>query len=238
MAPPIKTVSKQAGTVYRLINSNESLSIQEIAEKLDILPNGIYRATNKLENLGLIERVGGYPVRYRAVPAATAISMYLTATALSLREGLAINPKHVKKENRPMISFIKDREASLKKTGADALLAKESIDYIVSGYEVPDETYISFRKAAISGVRIRTIVQSKSEIAGGKLEKWQDIGAQVRYLPNLGLRLFIYDRQVIYIASYDKNNPSSMFGVRFKYAPLAEQMTELFEQNWQKAKEL
>jgi hypothetical protein len=49
------------------------------------------------------------------------------------------------------------------------------------------------------------------------------------------MRLFIYDKKIVYLTSFDAKNPGSAFGVRFDYSPLALQMSQLFEQNWQLA---
>jgi hypothetical protein len=58
----------------------------------------------------------------------------------------------------------------------------------------------------------------------------------VRYLPNIGIRLFIFDSQTAILASYDITRQSSAFGIKFTYSPVAKQLEDLFEQRWNQAK--
>jgi hypothetical protein len=103
---------------------------------------------------------------------------------------------------------------------------------------IPDEIYLAHRKAIAQGARVRRIVHQKDRRFTSINEEWKKMGAEVRYLPDFSLRMLIYDKRIVYITSFDPDSPTSAFGVRFEYEPLAMQMTELFEQNWQKAYEL
>jgi hypothetical protein len=239
MIPVIKTASPQAAEIYELLNNGQTLNAQEIADKLGILPNAVYRVAKKLTDIGLVEQVDDYPVRFKAVPAQTALSLYLVVAAQNFRRefGLASSPK-TKTDNSPIINLIKDRPSLLKRTAADARASRESIDFIVSGHGVDDETFLAYRKAATLRVPIRRIVHQKEQAKNKWTDMWKEIGANVRYLPDFEMRMFIYDKRIVYITSYDSSKHGSAFGVRFEYVPLALQMTELFEQNWQKAKQL
>ncbi len=114
----------------------------------------------------------------------------------------------------------------------------QSINLIVSGLEVPDEVILAFRKAIACGVKVRVIVQQKRETTRGRLEKWRDIGAEVRYRPHIGMRLFVFDERVVYLVSYREQNRDAALGVRFDYSPIAEQMNQLFEHHWAQATDL
>lgn len=126
----------------------------------------------------------------------------------------------------------------LRRSEIDTRNACQSIDIIVSGHNVPDETVMAYRKATTMGIPVRMIIHQKSQAQGSQVSRWKEIGISVKYLPYLEVRMIIYDKQVVYITSYDSKRPGSAFGVRFAYEPLALQMSELFEQNWQKARPL
>ncbi len=239
MIPVIKAASPQAADVYRLLCDAEELTAQDIADKLGILPNAVYRVAKKLMDIGLIEEISSYPVRFKAVPAQTALSLYMVAAAQNFRRefGLTSMPK-AKIDTSPTISLIKDRQSLLARTATDARVSRESIDLIVSGHGIPDDNFMAYRKAAKLGVSIRKIVHQQEQTKGQWIDMWKEIGASVRYLPNFEMRMFIYDKRVVYITSFDSGKRGSAFGVRFEYVPLALHMTELFEQNWQKAKQL
>jgi sugar-specific transcriptional regulator TrmB len=233
-----KPVSKQASDVFALLNKGQALSAQDIAEALGIVPQSVYRVVEKLAKLGMVERVEGYPVTYKALPAQTALNYYLQTVTQAYKQTFDFNTAPQVTATGPTLTLIKDREALLKRTALDARAAKESIDFIASGLEVPDDNILAHRKASTVGVKIRAIVQQNHKTTKEKLEKWQDIGTEVRYLPTIDMRIFIFDKHITYITSYDPAKKNSAFGVRFDYSPLALQMSELFSTNWQLASEL
>jgi sugar-specific transcriptional regulator TrmB len=239
MLPTIKTVSPQTTEVYKLLDDGRTLNAQEIADKLGILPNAVYRVAKKLMDMGMVEELGGYPVRFQAVPAQTAMSLYLVAATQNFRREFGMTkPGATAAGDTPTISLVKDRPSFLRRELVDTRAARHSIDLIVSGHEVPDENILSFRKAVMHGVQIRKIIHQPEQARSELTKIRQDIGVHVRFLPNLDMRLIVFDKRITYITSYDPNKPSSAFGVRFEYVPLALQMTEVFEQNWQNAEEL
>jgi sugar-specific transcriptional regulator TrmB len=239
MLPLIKTASPQTAEVYKLLKDGQALSALDIAEKLDILPNAVYRVVKKLIDMGLVEQTGDYPVRFKAVPAQTALSMYMVAASRSFRRQFGMTaPASTAKQAGPTISLIKDRSSMLRRGDIDALSARQSIDVIVSGHDVPESTFLAYKKAAKSGVIIRKIVHQKEQAGSPMVARWQEFGARVKYLPDFQMRMIVFDKLIVYLTSYDTQSPGSAFGVRFEYEPLALQMTTLFEQHWQNAQSL
>lgn len=235
MLPLVKSASPQAQKVYRLLGDGSNLTVQEIAEKLDIVPNSVYRLLKRLMALGLVEEVQAYPTAYRAVSPQTALSFYLLAASQNFRREFGITSSNAFSSNTPVISLIKDRETLLKRSEQDVRNCQESIDIIVSGHEIPDAMYLAHQKAIMNGARVRRVVHQKDKQFTKENILWKEMGAEVRYFPDFNLRMLIYDRRIVYITSFDPESPGSAFGVRFEYEPLAMQMTELFEQNWHKA---
>lgn len=239
MQTQTKIVSNQTSAVYRLLCGQPPLSAKEIADKLDILPNGVYRLVRRLNELGMVKQLSSYPVRYKALPSSTAMNWYLLTAAHSFKQEFPVpKPDEALISVGPRITLIKDRQNLLLHGDVDVRAATQSVDFVVSGLEVPDSTVLAFRKAAAVGVAIRAIVQQKRETSAERLEKWQDLGAVVKYLPDVGMRLVVIDQRITYLTSYDATNRSSAFGVRLDYEPLAIQMSGLFEQNWQKAQDI
>ena len=216
-------------------NNGRALSAQEIADELKVLPNVVYRATKKLIDLGIVEQVEAYPLRFKALPSQTAMSLYMVSMVQDFRREFGLVAQAAQTDGVPTISLLKDRKTMLRQDAKDARAAKYSIDFIVSGHEVPDETILAFRKAITVGAKVRMIVHQKEQAYSQQTKEWRRIGVDVRFLPNLDMRLFIYDKKIVYLTSFDAKNPGSAFGVRFDYSPLALQMSQLFEQNWQLA---
>ena len=61
------------------------------------------------------------------------------------------------------------------------------------------------------------------------------MSAEVGYLSNIGIRLFVFDSRTAVLTSYDPALPNRAFGIRFTYTSVAEQLEELFEQRWKQA---
>lgn len=233
----MKTVSPQTANVYKLLNDGKVLSAQEIADELKVLPNAIYRATKKLVDIGLVEQIETYPLRFRAISSQTAANLYMINAMRDFRKEFGV-AQAVRPDKAPTLSLVKGRDNLLRRDAQDAKAARYTIDFIVSGHEVPNETILAYRKAITQGAKVRMIIHQDKQAYSKQTKEWQSIGAEVRFLPGLDMRLFIYDKKIVYLTSYDPENYGSAFGVRFDYPPLAMQMSQLFEQNWEQAKPL
>ena len=237
--PLLKTVSEQSTKIYKLLLENESLTAYEIADELGILPNAVYRTANKMVKIGMIERIDNYPIKYKARNPKTAMNWYLLTAAQNFRKDFDIKKKRNKKaDNAPSLSFVKDRSHLIAKELEDLRHTRKTYNYIVSGHNVPDEVFLETRKAIIRGVKIRKIIHQKSQLKNPYVRELQDIGVEVRFLPGVDIRMFVFDSQIVYLTSYSADYNYKAFGVRFAYMPVAMQMDELFEQNWQKAKKI
>ena len=236
--PRLKTVPSQSTAVYKLLSQSEKLTARQIADELGILPNTVYRAAKPLVELGMAEQTNDYPVSFRARPNDTAMNWYLRAVAKSFRQDFGHSDPKPEDDSLPTITFIKDRKQLLAIGKQEARNAKKTIDYIVSGHRIPDSTVLAYRKATTTGVKIRCIVQNTPKTTNASMEMYEDMGAEVRYLPNIGIRLFIFDSRTALLVSYDETQSTRAFGIRFTYAPVAKQLEQLFEQRWLQAKPL
>jgi sugar-specific transcriptional regulator TrmB len=229
-------VSRQSAKIYRLLSKSKVLSARQIADELNIFPNAVYRAAKPLAEFGMIEQLDGYPVRYKAVPANSAMNWYLRAAAQSFRREFGSLVSKPTNDSLPTITFIKDREHMLKICEHEARKATSHINYIVSGHRIPDSTVLSYRKASTVGVKVRAIIQNTPDTTDNSLERYHKMGVEVRYLPNIGIRLFIFDGRVAVLTSYDDMKSSRAFGIRFTHVSVASQLDHLFEQRWLEAK--
>jgi sugar-specific transcriptional regulator TrmB len=235
----IQITSRQARNVYDSVAKNGAMTAAEIAQELDILPNTIYRAAHHLLKLGVLEKTADYPAKFKVSGSNNAIDWYLLAARKSFETSFM--PKRQPKAgtlSNPDITFIKNRTMLLKQTDKDTKAAKHEINFIVSGLEVPDETVLAYRRAATQGVHIRALVQRKKGTNAERLEQWHKLGVEVKHTSDLGIRLFVFDSQVVYLTSYSTKSKDTAFGIRFDYAPMAELMNSLFEERWPFAGEL
>lgn len=228
-------VTPQALTIYKLLSANGAMAAKDIGSQLNILPNAVYRANKQLLEMSIIEKSDSYPVIFSTVPASSAIGWFLIQAQRDFKQAFGTNEKtNTQSVNSPSITFIKNRTDLLSRTDKDVIASQKEVKFIVSGLEVPDSTVLAYRKAATKGVSIKALVQ-KRQSNQNKLEKWQNIGVDIRQVDDLELRVFIIDSRIVYLTSYTQNKKEEATGVRFEYPPLAALMNDLFEQKWQLA---
>ncbi len=233
--PHMQAVPKQSLKVYQSLKVADSLTARQVAERLDILPHAVYRAIKPLIDLGMVEQRNTYPVSFQATPKPDAMNWFMRAAAQSFRQDFGSVQTKPSDPSLPSITFIKDREALLKVGEQEARKAKHKINYIVSGHKVPDSTVLAYRKASATGVKIRCIVQNNPTTTNASLEMYEEMGVEMRYLSNMGIRLFVFDGNTAIMSSYDEIQSNKAFGICFRYDPVAKQLDQLFEQRWLEA---
>ncbi len=234
----IASLSKQSLALYQLLLSSGTLNAKEIGEKMHIVPNSVYRAAEPLISLGMAEKLDSYPVTYKAVSPHSAANWYARALAQNFREAFSDTSNVVLNPDAPSMTFIKDRQHMIDVVEKEILNTKHSFNYIVSGHRVPDSNVLAIRKITTKGISARCIIQNTTSTTHNPLETYADMGVEVRYLPNIGIRLFVFDSRTVIMTSYDITQSSKAFGIRFRYPPVAAAMNELFEEKWKAAKPL
>ncbi len=231
----IASLPKQSSALYQLLLSRGTLNAKEIGEKMHIVPNSVYRAAKPLISLGMAEKLDSYPVTYKAVSPHSAANWYARALAQSFREAFSDKSNVALSPDAPSMTFIKDRQHMIDIVEKEILRSQHSFSYIVSGHRVPDSNVLAIRKVTTRGVKARCIVQNTTRTTQNPIETYADMGVEVRYLPNIGIRLFIFDSRTVIMTSYDITQSSRAFGIRFRYPPVAAAMNELFEEKWKTA---
>ncbi|MDB4979143.1 MAG: hypothetical protein JWM56_1329 [Candidatus Peribacteria bacterium] len=230
----------QAKAIYKLLVSGKALSANDLASKLRILPNAVYRNTRKLIELGLIEQLDQYPVQFKMRPIDEAMKEYLSVAQKDFTENFfPRDSKNTIKTNTDIsISFIRTRSELLDMTNTDMETVEKSIDHIVSGLELPADTMLAYKKVLDRGIKLRFIVQNFSELNKGILRSWQKMGMEIRFFPLMEARIIIFDSNIVYLTSYDPRKKEQAIGIRFAYTPIVKQMSELFENRWTVSKAL
>lgn len=228
-----KTLSPQATKAYSLLLKHPKLSAKEIGQRMKIVANTVYRDLKELTRLGLVQELNEYPIKYQAKPAAEAMAFYTSIIRQNFYETFGLSGKT---EENLKITFFQTRKDLLKLFEKDASRAKEKINIIISGHEVPAETVLVLKQAVDRGVKIRKLIQGLNEENIRMAKSWQKIGMETRYTPLINARIVILDGQITIFGSYSPERQPEAVGVRFDYAPFAKLMDELFEQKWQQGK--
>ncbi len=233
----LKSLPSQSIKLYDYLKSAKPMSAKEIGEKFCIFPHAVYRAIKPLITLGIVKELDTYPITFEARSSTDALDLYSMMMRQNFQDTfVAQNEMH--KNEQLDISFVSNRKHLLEKTNKDSSVAERSINFIVSGLEVPAETMLAFKNAIERGVTIKALVQTLDETSEEMFTNWKKIGVDVRYFPNMEARIFIFDGQIVYFTSYNPSKKEEGIGMRFNYLPYARLMSELFEQRWRIAQEI
>ncbi len=230
----IQAVPKQSIRVFKVLSASGDLSAKQIAEQANVLPNTVYRAMKPLIQLGMVEELATYPVTYRASSLSVAREWYLRAALESFKKDFGLAAVTSTK-NQPTITFIKNRDIMRLVTEQEAHKAQKEINCILSGHKVAESTISVYKDAVARGVKFNVIIENDPKSPDVDLQAFETMGADVKFLPNIGMRLFIFDKKTTVITSYDPEVPTQAFGIMFTYSPVAKQLDQLFEQRWQQA---
>jgi sugar-specific transcriptional regulator TrmB len=231
----LKSISPKAAKIYGLLENHKAFTAREIGGRLGIFPNAVYRDIKDLLDIGLVELIKERPIRYKAKDKSAAMELCAAVIKQNLHDafGLSEGDKGTLK-----ISFFNTRKDMLKQTQDEAQKTKSRINVIISGHEIPAETFLAFKKAVDRGVKVRVLIQGQDEEMLRVARAWKKIGSQVKFISIVHARILTYDGRVTYFGSYDIAKQPEAVGVRFDYVPYANLMDEMFEQRWKMGKEI
>ncbi len=232
----MQNITPQAKTIYDKLSDKKPLTAAQISDKLNILPHAVYRSIKVLVDFGFVRQMGHHPTHYMKSAPDDPIDLYTNAMKAYMLETFSSNNKP---QNKMLdISFIQTRNQLIEMTNMDISNAQTSINFIVSGHEVPAETILAHKNAVERGVKVRKLVQNLDAASKEMFKSWESAGVEMRYFPNMESRIFVYDSQIVYFTSYNPDKNAEALGVRFNYAPFALMMNEMFEKRWKLAKEI
>lgn len=235
-----KGISPQGHRLYALLNAKGVLAVRDIAALLHIQPNAVYRITHYLEWLGLIESIGGRPLKFSALAPQEAQENYLLHQRILLREmfaGLSSSGMSTP-TGTYAISFLQGREAIFQKVASDLHQATKEARFIVLGLPigVSPELMLEQRNAVARGVPVRIIAQEYSQENRETLRSWKTQGLDVRHGKPIGFHLLLIDDLISYLMYYDPRDKTKRYAVRMVHQAINRELQAIFEAHWRKAK--
>lgn len=230
---PVSLTPKRSALIYQHLRLTEKATAKDIAGAVKSTPNAVYRDIKPLISLGIVEEISGRPIRYASTPFVQAEQLFLRAALGSFRKQFsAEKPKKVD-ESVPSIRFIKDRKEMRIVTEKEAEKSRNTICIITSGHRVAESTIDVYRRATHRGVKLRAIIENHPDHNKSvDIDAYRLMGAETKYLSDLGMRLYIFDDRTVVLTSYDSRYPMRAFGISFTYGPVAKQLQELYDQRW------
>jgi DNA-binding CsgD family transcriptional regulator/sugar-specific transcriptional regulator TrmB len=250
-------ISERAEAVYRVMLSDPSLGVLDLAERLAIDPDDVRSAFDELARAALLRPSLTMPDQWRAVNPEVGLEAVLArqqaelvqqqnrieearaAAAALMAEYTKLRPGWQYAEVEQLIGVAAVRER-IKELAPK--VESEVLNFLPDGAQASDTIDASSpldRSLLERGVRIRSIFLDsfRNDPKTLAYARWlTDLGGEVRTIPALPMRMLVYDRQ-LGIVPIDVEDTSA--GAVLLQGPgLIAALIALFEQVWANAKPL
>jgi sugar-specific transcriptional regulator TrmB len=233
-------LTNQEIETYSILLKHNDLSAQEIAQKLAIYPNTVYRTANTLMEFGLITILGKYPTLFRAISPQTSIPLLAERKIKKLQEITtdigAVPLLQNSNISSTKVDLIYGQE-NIFNEGAKLLdQTKKEMLVISVGEPIPPELLLSVRNAIKRGVVIKMIVHKCDLDNKTVLDNLKNNGYKIKYYPGWGFHIAIYDKEKsLQIISNPKNSEERVATLT-RSVGLSKALADYFNFIWQKAK--
>lgn len=241
------TFSPLSQKLYQtLLQSKKPLTAINLAAKLDVLPNTIYRLAEPLLKMGLITKSKNYPHQFTTKPIEEGLALFLlqqnswfSQTFSQLNSKIdQEKQKEIPQHQQISFSFIQSRDELMKLSENEVSKTTTSVDLLRSGHEIPADLMLALIESIKRGVQIRMLIQDYSDENCNQVANWQKNGILVRKTPLRHIRLMIYDHDIVYFMSYKHTDSGKDIGMKITYPPFAIILFQLFEQWWDQAEKI
>lgn len=226
-------LSPDTATCYLTLIKHGALSAHDIAAKMHIVPNSVYRLIQTLQQRTLLVHLDTYPMTFQAVPISVALHT-LADTAIKTFETI---------KEQQQITPIPQTKIDIH-TGWDKMMetyvqlaahAQKEILIISIGESVPDEVKLVNRDVLERGVTIKFIVHTQNEQNRLLLSSWIHMGIAVRFIPDSGYHLIVIDKKICILATSNPHNTKERSTVVMYGESLSESMQKHFYTLWKQA---
>lgn len=240
-------VSPKSQQLYQMLLSSKSpLSAIQLATKLQVFPNTIYRFAEPLINMGLVVKTKDYPNKFEAKSIDEGLSLFLLNQNDWFFRQFS-SPNHIKEINNSnniseskqiKISFIKSRDELMNISVGEIDNSNKSVDLLRSGRETPADVMLAMVKAKQRNVVVRMLIQDYSQENVETVSNWKKNGILVRKTSLRHVRLMLYDSTVVYFMSYTNTDSEKDLGMKITYPPFATILSKLFNEWWRTAEKI
>ncbi len=226
-------LSPQAQKLFQtLLQTSKPQTNKQLAHKLNIVPNSVYRLTQDLINMNLIIKHQTHPLTFSAKPTSETLGIFLLNQTSWFQDRFPSSSANVN------FSFIQGRDKLMEHSVAEIDKCKKSVDLLRSGHEIPAETMRALVQAKNRGIITRMLIQDYSPQNAHLVSNWQQNGILVKYTQTTHLRLMLYDSRILYFMSYKHQNSKQDLGLKITYPPFATMLSQVFEKLWQQAEKI
>lgn len=194
---------------YQLLVSQGARTAYEIAAKLNIFPNAVYRLMKGLGKKGFVVELETRPATFQPIPPTTAVTYFSQFKVKHIEE---LKLRAIERVSQTGMRKPKTQMNVL--TGKNALftayvrLAKEATHEILIisiGEPVNDDMKLVNRDCLERGVAIKFIAHRSDPSNKQLLLSWVAMGIAVKHIPDWGFHLVVFDGKESILAV---NNPT------------------------------
>lgn len=231
-------LSQHEARVYETLLKEGPMTARELAKKMQILINAVYRLLDRLEEKGLVFPSSVYPRTYRAISASTALDAYVKKKIVgieSLKDEVIDQLSVVSRSDQTRIDLISSMSQFFSSYVQLASEAKKEILIISIGEKIPEEVILANRDALEREVCIRFIAHRYNKENKDLLSAWKKMGLEVRHFDDWGFHLVIFDRQRSLICTNNPSNTNERLGMKIFSERLSKALSDYFYSVWDKA---
>lgn len=234
-------LSNHEALIYVTLVEEGSLSVAQLATKINVFPNALYRLLIKLEDKGLITATGKHPAVFTAIMPSIAIDNYLNnkiAELVKFRNAYIKKDFKLPKNIQTRVDLIKGQRDFFQTYCRLSKLAQNEILIISIGEEVPKDVAVANRDVLNRDIKIKFIVHKYDNENRDLLIAWTKMGLEVRHFPDWGFHLVVFDRNNSLVSVNNPKNTSERIAFVIYSQGLAKAHADYFYSVWEKAKEV
>lgn len=230
-------VSKDAAEMYQHLLKSKPQTMSELADKLQNFPSANYRLAYELQNLGLIHKLSGRPMRFEAYSLNLGIESSFSTHQKTLQEILGTITREATPNQH--LELIVGRQEMYKKYEDLAAQAKQEIVLYAIGIAFTKSLYEAQKSAIKRGVSIRHAVQQLKAENYHIISKWQHAGVKVRHAPSeRGFHVMIFDRRLALLSFSDPENTENRVSIVTDNKTAVNLFMVQFQNIWAGAREI
>lgn len=235
-------LTKQEVAAYLALLKEGNLTAREVAQKVGILPNAVYRTCRKLSEVGFVTLTHNYPTKFHAVAKQTAAVAYANKKIEALEKlssELGGSQLPIGQDSNPTdINLIYGAE-NIYEEGAKLLdSAKQEMLVISIGEPITPNLLLAVKNARERGVTIKMIVHKYDEENQTVLENFKKNGYIIRHFPGWGFHMAIYDRGKTLLIINNPENINERAAMLISSKGLSKALSDYFNSTWKKAKKI
>jgi HTH-type transcriptional regulator, sugar sensing transcriptional regulator len=245
-------LSESEARVYEGLAAGDSLSAQDIADRVGLSRGSVYPALKTLVDAGLVEGGAGYGSRFRISPPETAFPSLIDRqreellvreqTAKDLVEFLPELIGTVSGDDEQMIEILRSPRVIAERYQRLELDCDESMEVLVKPPIFARKGNPVYKKVHARGIEVRALYEPsvlEAPEVRPYIQDWVDAGERARVHPGeLPIKLALFDHRVAMLPLETPDQSSSVTTMIIRHSSLGAALRVMFDCLWERSEDL